>query len=94
MATDSLRAGGLGAGQGFGGGQQVRQPFHPDHPGPAQRRVEHRIRPSRRVGQAAAGVDRHHRAQPGRGAGGGQETAPVGDAAYVEQDGAGVGIAG
>jgi len=91
---DSLVARRAGAGQGLGGGQQVRQAPHPDHPGAAEGGVEHRVLPAGRVPQPAAGVDRDHGAQPRRGAGRRHEAPAVLDAADVEQDRAGAGVAG
>ena len=84
-----------GAGQGFRGGQQILEAADAEHAGAAQGGLEGQFGLAGAVvQQAAAGADGHHRAKPGGGAGGGQEGAAVLQPADVEQDGAGVGVAG
>ena len=82
-----------GAGEDFGRRQQVLEAGDAQHARPAQRRLEGALRGAARVGEHAARPNRHHRAQPRRGAGGGEEGAPVPQLPDVEQDRAGAGIA-
>ena len=92
IASASPRSG-LGAGQGFGGGQQVLEAVDAEHAGAAQRGLE------RQVGRAVV----VQQAQPARIATTGRSraaaraadrnSAVVLDAADVQQDGAGAGVA-
>ena len=84
---------GFGARQGLGRRKQVFQAFDAKHTRPAECRLERQIGAAVIVQQPQTGPDRHHRAKPRGGSGRGQEQAMVLDAADVQQDRAGIGVA-